>query len=125
VFFAVHGPMLDHSEDPCSLPTSGGLAPIYSVRRLKLRVSYTRSTWGASRWCTGPEGRVGSGTYAIARSGPNLPSEESPATHGPGSLLIVSHHTGARRVPRDRVLVWGLAHLEELRSQLYAETHPA
>jgi hypothetical protein len=60
VFFAVHGPMLDRSEDPRSPSTSGDLAPIYSDRRLKLRVSYTRLTWGQSRWCAEMKQLLGS-----------------------------------------------------------------
>ena len=97
MFFAVHGPMLDHSEDPRSPSTSGCLAAIYSGRRLKLRVSYTRLTWGLANRCAEILQLLGSAHIALARSGPNLPTKDSTATHGPGSHLIVSHLTDLRR----------------------------
>jgi hypothetical protein len=64
VFFAVHGPMLDHSEDPRSPSTSGCLAAIYSGRRLKLRVSYTRLTWGLAKRCAEIQQLLGSAHIA-------------------------------------------------------------
>jgi hypothetical protein len=64
VFFAVHGPMLDHSEDPRSPSTCGCLASNYSGRRLKLRVSYTRLTWGLAKRCAEIQQLLGSAHIA-------------------------------------------------------------
>ena len=82
---------------------------------LKLRVSLTRFTSGRSRWCTGPEGRVGSAHLTGARSGPNLPSE-SLRLFTDRAVFLSSHTTLALAGRREIVSVWGLAHLAALRS---------
>ena len=66
--------------------------------RLKLRVSYTRSTWGLAKRCAALMRLLGSAhlTCSPVRTGSPLLCE-SPFIHGPGSLLIVSQHPAAAK----------------------------
>jgi hypothetical protein len=68
------------------------------VIRLKLRVSYTRSTWGLAKRCADVGQLLGSAHLACSpvRTGSPLLCE-SPFTLGPGSLLIVSQHPAAAK----------------------------
>jgi hypothetical protein len=61
-------------------------------------VSYTRSTWGLAKRCAALMRLLGSAHLACSpvRTGSPLLCE-SPFTHGPGSLLIVSQHPAAAK----------------------------
>jgi hypothetical protein len=67
-------------------------------RRLKLRVSYTRSTWGLAKRCAALMRLLGSARLPCSPVRTVSPLLcESPFTHGPGSLLIVSQHPAAAK----------------------------